>query len=121
MNRILPIALCIFICSSCVGASSVNELKNNPGYSKSVKSKYGYQESLKIVKDEHAALLGYDLSCTIFPDMKMGECTFTGVNGIAQVISAKYIDESSALVEFYIASPIGFGERNVNHIAAKLQ
>ena len=103
------------------GASSMNQLKSNPGYSMSVKSKYGYQESLKIVKDEYAALLGYDLSCTMFSDMKMGECTFTNMHGIVFVASSKYIDENSSLVNFYVALRTSRWERNINHIASRLQ
>ena len=122
MNRILlALALCALLCSGCVGASSVGELKRNPGGYLSVKSKYGYQESLRIVKDEYAALLGYDLSCTIFSDMKVGECTFTNTHGVAVTITSKCIDENSALVDFYAAVSWGRWEKNFNHLASKLQ
>ena len=118
--RLLTFVLCAFICSGCA-ASSVSELKSSPGHSQSIKSKYGYQESLRIVKDEYAALLGYDLSCTIFSDMKVGECTFSNRYGIVVSITSKYIDANSALVDFYAANSSGKWEKNFTHLASKLQ
>jgi len=115
------VVVCAVMAGCGVGASTVKQLKNNPGYSVSVKSNYGYQESLKIIKDEYAALLGYDLSCTIYSDMKIGECTFTNMQGIVFVASSKYIDKNSALVDFYVALHTSRWEQNISHIAAKLQ
>lgn len=120
MTRLFMLVLCIFICSGC-GASSVNQLKNSPAYSQSVKSKNGYQESLRIVKDEYAALAVGNLSCTVFPDLKMGECTLTGPTGIISVATSKYIDDASSLIDFYAAVATGYWKDNITNMVAKFR
>lgn len=96
-------ALFVMACLSLVGcgAASVQALKDSPGYHKAVVSKHGYQESLKIVKDSYVELLGVDLSCTTYPDMKTGECSITGTYGITFFVSTKYLDDNSSTVDFY--------------------
>ena len=114
MKPILFFVLCIFICSGCA-ASSVSELKSNPGYKKSVYTKHGYQEALKIVKDEFAN------NCTVFPDMKIGECTSATAHGYYFIVTTKYIDETSSQVDFYTAVNNSLWKERINSIVAKLQ
>ena len=120
MIKIRIFALCAFLCSAC-GASSVSQLKSNPAYSESVTSKYGYQESLRIVKDEYVALAVGNLSCTVFPDLKMGECALTGPTGIISVATSKPLDENSARVEFYAAVATSYWKDNIRNMVKKLR
>lgn len=97
--RILFMMACLLLVGC--GAASVQALKDSPGYHKTVISKHGYQESLKIVKDSYVELLSVDLSCTTYTDMKTGECSITGTYGITFFVSTKYLDDNSSRVDFY--------------------
>ncbi len=101
-------------------ASSVNELKTSPGYHKEVTVNYSYQEALKIIKDEYASMQGYDLSCTVYPDMKKGECTGTGAPGVFIFISTEFKTEKASNVNFYTAINNGTWRSNIDKIISKL-
>lgn len=118
--KLIYITMAMLIISGCA-ANSVKELKTSPGYHKEVVSNYGYQESLKIIKDEYASMQGYDLSCTVYPDMKKGECTGTGAPGVFIFISTEFKTEKSSTVNFYTAINNGIWRSNIDKIITKLE
>lgn len=117
--KLIYITMAMVIIGGCA-ASSVNELKTSPGYHKEVTANYGYQEALKIIKDEYASMQGYDLSCTVYPDMKKGECTGTGAPGVFIFISTEFKAEKASTVNFYTAINNGMWRSNIDKIIAKL-
>ena len=101
-------------------ANSVQELKSSPGYYQETVSGHGYQDSLKIVKDEYSSIQGADLSCTIYTDAKRGECTGTGSPGVFIFISTEYINNTSSMVKFYTAVNNPSWHRHIERMIAKL-
>lgn len=121
MRNVLLYALVVgFIFMVGCAASSVQELKASPGYHKTIIAPHGYQQALKIIKDEYASIQGHDLSCTTYTDMKKGECTGTGAPGVFIFISTEYKDEKSSKVEFYTAINNAHWHKNIEKIITKL-
>lgn len=112
---------CVTLGGCAFGADSVSELTSSPGYHKTITADYGYQEALKIIKDAHAEMMGYDLSCTVYSDKQRGECTATNMTGIGLFVTTEYLSETSSKVDFYAAhAPYSIGRRKLAYYESKL-
>lgn len=121
MKKIKFVILSV-VCALFLGcaANSVQELKSSPGYYQDVVVERGYQDSLKIVKDEYSSIQGADLSCTVYTDAKRGECTGTGSPGVFIFISTEYISDTSSKVKFYTAVNNPSWHRHIERMITKL-
>lgn len=109
-----------FALEGCSATQSISELTSSPSYYKTVTSDYGYQDALKIIKDEYARIQGYDLSCTVYTNTQRGECTGTNMHGIFIFISTEHLTETSSSVNFYTAVNNTMWCKKIDLISSKL-